>query len=267
MVTGASVTMNSNVDLTDVTFGLAGNDTPFGSGEGNAPTLTGAGAITVHGTLDWESGSIAGSLQITIAPGAMLDFDNPSGVLFSGSKLENQGTVYWTGLGNISLNGVITNDAGAVFEMQTPVTMEYGGGSVSRFDNAGTLITSTNRGATSFEGVEFDNYGTINIQSGTLVLNGGGTNAGTINVPEGATLDFAGGFFFSSGSPSIAGAGNLTVSGGQATLAGTVNVTGPQLFSSGWVDFTGNYICTNTIVISDCAVPVSTARARSRRRH
>jgi hypothetical protein len=253
MVTGASVTMNSNVDLTDVTFGLADNDTPFGSGEGNAPTLIGAGAITVHGTLDWESGSIAGSLQITIAPDASLDFVNPEGILFSGRTLENQGTVFWTGLGDITLNGIITNDAGALFEMQNPVTMQWGGGPAARFDNAGTLLTCTNAGTTSFESVEFDNYGTVNIQSGTLTLYGGGTNAGTITMPTGTTLNFAEGLFVSSGSPSITGAGNLTVSGGQATLAGTVNVTGPLLLSNGRVDFTGNYMFTNTIVISGCS--------------
>jgi Divergent InlB B-repeat domain len=252
LVAGGTITMNSNVDLTDITFGLAVNDVPLGSDEGNAPTLTGAGAITVHGTLDWDSGSIAGSLQITIAPGAMLDFDSPSGVLFSGRTLENQGTVYWSGLGNISLNGVITNDVGALFEMQNPVTMQWGGGPAARFDNAGTLITSTNAGTTSFEDVEFDNYGTVNIQSGTLTLYGGGTNAGTISVPAGATLNLAEGVFVASGSSSITGAGNLTVSGAQATLAGTVDVTGPELFSNGSVDFTDNYICTNTIVISGC---------------
>ncbi|MGA2245833.1 MAG: hypothetical protein ABSH48_12595 [Verrucomicrobiota bacterium] len=253
LVTGAAITMNSNVDLTDVTFGLADNEVPYGSGEGNAPTLTGAGAITVHGTLDWESGSMTGSGQTIIAPGGTLNFVNPLEIAISGRTLENQGSAYWSGLGSISISGVIINDAGALFDMQTPVTMEYGGGSVSRFDNAGTLLTSTNAGTTSFDGVEFDNYGTVNIQSGTLVLDGGGTNAGTIIVPEGTTLDFAGGFFASSGSPSITGAGNLTVSGAFATLAGTVNVTGPLLLSGGWVDFTGNYIFTNTIVISDCA--------------
>jgi hypothetical protein len=65
------------------------------------------------------------------------------------------------------------------------------------------------------------------------VLNGGGTNTGTISVPAGTTLNFSDGFFVASGSSSITGAGNLTVSGGQATLGGTVNVTGPLLLSGG----------------------------------
>jgi hypothetical protein len=252
LVTAASITLNSNLDLTDITFGMGDNDVPFGSGEGNPPTLTGTGAITVHGTLDWESGSIAGSLQITIAPDATLNFVNPEGILFSGRRLENQGTVFWTGLGNIEVSGVITNDAGALFDMQNPATMQYGGGSVSRFDNAGTLLTTTNGGTTSFDGVALDNYGTVNIQSGTLVLAGGGANAGTISVPEGTTLNFASGFFVSSGSPSITGAGSLTVTGAQAILGGTVNVTEPLLLSGGSVDFTDNYLFTNTIVISGC---------------
>jgi hypothetical protein len=253
LVAGGSVTMNSNVDLTDITFGAANNDVPFGSGEGNAATLAGTGTITVHGALVWESGSMTGGGQTIIAPGATLDFVNPGGISLSGRTLENKGSAFWSGVGAIDVSGVITNDAGALFEMQIPVTMEFGGGSVSRFDNAGTLLTTTNGGTTAFEGVEFDNFGTVNLQSGTLVLNGGGTNAGTMSVPEGATLNFAGGFFVSSGSPSITGAGNLTVTGAQAILGGTVNVTGPLMLSGGSVDFTGNYILTNTIVISDCA--------------
>jgi len=253
LVAGGTITMNSNVDLTDVTFGLPGNDTPFGSGEGNAPTLTGSGVITVHGTLDWESGTMAGSGQTIIAPGATLNFDNPGEIVISGRTLENQGDAIWSGLGSISVSGVITNDVGALFAMLNPSTMDFAGGSVSRFDNAGTLITSTNVGATSFDGVEFDNYGTVNFQSGTFALYGGGTNTGTISVPADTTLNLGEGFFFASGSSSIAGAGNLTVSGAFATLAGTVNVTGPLVLSGGSVDFTGNYIFTNTIVISDCA--------------
>src|SRR6185503_12384811 len=46
-------------------------------------------------------------------------------------------------------------------------------------------------------------------------------------------------------SSSIAGAGQLTVSGGTASLAGVVNVSGSNTFSGGTVNFTGNYICTN----------------------
>jgi hypothetical protein len=143
--------MNSNVDLTDVTFGLPGNDTPFGSGEGNAPTLTGAGAITVHGTLDWESGSMAGSGQITIAPGAILNFDNPSEIAFSGRTLENQGTVYLDRLGDHKCQRSDHQRCRGVVCHAQSGHNESGGGSVSRFDNAGTLVTSTNGGATSFE--------------------------------------------------------------------------------------------------------------------
>jgi hypothetical protein len=253
LVTEAAITMNSNVDLTDVTFGFGDNDVPYGSGEGSAPTLTGTGAITVYGTLDWESGTMSGGGQTIIAPGGALNLINPGQIFLSGRTLENQGTVIWSGLGGLTLSGVITNDAGGSFVLENPTAIQFGGGSVSRFDNAGTLVTSTNGGTTAFSGVEFDNYGDVDFQSGTLVLSGGGTNTGAIPVPAGTTIDFAGGFFYASGNSSITGAGNLTVTGGQAILGGTVDVTGPLLLSGGFVDFTGDYLFTNTIVISDCA--------------
>ena len=242
--------MNSNVDLNDITFGLPDNDVPFGSGEGNAPTLTGAGAITVHGTLDWESGSMTGSGQTIIAPGGTLNFVNPVQIVISGRTVENRGSAYWSGLGDMRISGVITNDAGALFDMENPATIQFGGGSVSRFDNAGTLLISTNGGTTSFIGVGFDNYGTVDFESGTFSMSGGGIQAAAMPVPAGSTIVFGGGTFTSTSGSSITGAGTLIVSSGTETFAGTVNVTGSNVFSGGSVDFTGNYNCTNTIVIS-----------------
>jgi hypothetical protein len=247
LVAGGTITMNSNVDLTDVTFGLADNDVPFGSGEGNAPTLTGTGGITVHGTMAWESGNITGSEHLIIAPGATLDFVNPEAITLSGSTLENQGTINWSGVG-MEISGDITNDVGALFQFFGDVSFNYIGGT-PQFDNAGTIILATNA-ITAFEGVAFDDYGTVDFPSGTLTLNGGGILAGPISLPAGATINLEGVSFTSTSNLSLVGPGTLVMSCDSASLGGTINVSGSNIFNGGFVDFTGNYTCTNTMIIS-----------------
>ena len=54
----------------------------------------------------------------------------------------------------------------------------YGGGS-TLFDNFGTFLKSGNTGTTMLDGgVVFNNTGTVNVESGTLDIEGGGTSSG-----------------------------------------------------------------------------------------
>jgi hypothetical protein len=236
-----TITQNSNVDLVDFTIG----NSDF------IPVLTGSGRITISGTGLWNSGTMSGTGSIVVQPGASLTLTT-SGLTLS-RTLENAGSMALEGA-NFALGGILTNDAGAQFQLSGPATISFGGGS-SRFDNAGLFVTSASPGVTSFAGVPFNNFGTVEILGGTLLLSGGGTDAGVITVPAGTTLDLAGGEFTSSGNPSITGAGNFLVSGALGTLGGTVFLTGSNVFSNGSIDFTGTYILTNApLPISGCAV-------------
>ncbi len=240
LATGATVTLNNDLDLRDLSLG---ND-------GNSPILTGTGTVRVLGLCLWTAGTMAGQGNTVIAPGALLMLRDLDSVGLSGRTLENQGTVLWStaAILNVS-NAVILNDAGALFSLQNPATINFAGGSLSRFDNAGTFLTSIFGGTTLFAGVAFNNSGTVQVQSGTLQLAGGGTNTGVINVPAGTTLSLGPGPFSSSAGSSIAGAGALLVSGASGILAGTVNVSGSNVFVNGSLDFTGNYICTNNSLL------------------
>ena len=141
-------------------------------------------------------------------------------------------------------DAVISNRAGALFHAQNDASLFNQGGAV-RFDNAGTFRKSASIGTTTLgTSVTFNNSGSVDLQTGTLALQGGGTNTGTLAVSAGTTLNLSG-TFTSGGASSIAGAGNFTVSGGTAALAGLVNLSGTNLFSSGTANLTGNYICTN----------------------
>jgi len=245
IVPNVTVTLDSNLDLTDLTLGSS----QYGAG----PTLVGAGTLTIHRTCLWVEGTLQGGRTV-IAPGAALNIADPGlgAVELVDCTLENAGTAFFAGPGQLFMGGsaVITNDAEATFTMGSPNTFLYfvGPPGIPRFDNVGTFVTFTN-GTTLVE-APFNNYGTVDIQGGTFSLGGGGLQAGAITVPAGAAINFYGGTFTSSGSPSLTGAGSLLVTGGTATLGGTVNVTGSNVFSGGIMDFTGNYVRTNTIVIS-----------------
>ncbi len=236
-----TVTLNSNVDLVDLTLG---------SGT-QGPELTGTGRITISGTGSWSAGIMSGTGATIVLPGASFTIADPvTAVNLNGRTLENRGMAIWSSGGIIGISGgVITNDAGAIFQIPNPGSFNYEGG-LPRFDNAGTLLSATN-GTTAFSGVAFNNYGETDIRGGTLSIAGGGVDTGTMTVPAGTTINFGGGVFTSSIGSSITGAGTFMVSGGNSTLAGTVQVTGTNIFNNGTIDFTGSYICTNnTMLIS-----------------
>ena len=166
--------------------------------------------------MNWAGGSMNGSAQTIIQSNATLNiaaFTGYGGVYLFDRTLENAGTVVWGG-GNFGMTGVVTNDAGASFQILGNATFSYQGGS-PRFDNAGSFLSSST-GTTAFNGVIVDNYGAINLNAGNvLYLNGGGANSGPITVPAGTTINYAGRALSTPARAlSITGAGTLQVGGG-----------------------------------------------------
>lgn len=238
ILTGVTVTLNSDASLTDFWLGNLGAN----------PTLTGTGTLTIGGTCYWLNGTMSGSGRTIIAPGATLNLASlptvPSVTL--ARTLDNAGTVLWNTPVPLDMSGVFTNRPGAVVVANASDVNFFGG--IARFDNAGT-VSAAGAGTLTFL-VPFNNYGTAEIQNGTLYLNAGGLNNGAFAVLAGAALNLGIGTFTSSTASSIAGDGQFIVSGGMATLGGVVNVSGSNIFGpSGTVDFTGNYICTNNAMV------------------
>ncbi len=240
VLNGVVVTENSNVDLVD--FALGRSTTGF--------ELSGAGRVTIAGAGVWHAGTMSGSGATVILPGASLSISNTSTIALNNRTLENAGAVSWTG-GNMTMNaGIITNDAGAQFELLDPASFTFAGGT-PRFDNAGTFLLPP-AGTTAFNGVAFNNYHTTLNLTGAgalLSMNAGGVDTGTMTVPAGATINFGGGVFNCSANSAITGAGILLVSGGTANLAGTVNVSGTNSFTGGTANLTGNYICVSNTLL------------------
>ena len=75
-------------------------------------------------------------------------------------------------------------------------------------------------------GIAFNNFGTVNIDSGILALNGGGDATGGIfNIGLGATLRFNAAYGLGL-TTTLAGAGTIDFVSGVQTISGPYNVTG-----------------------------------------
>src|SRR5262249_11092024 len=88
--------------------------------------------------------------------------------------------------------------------------------------------------------VNFNNAGTVDVQTGTLSLVGDGTSSGTFTVPVGATLGFDGGTPSLIAGSNITSTGTVRFAGGTTTLAGTYNVTGITRSIGGQATFNSN---------------------------
>ncbi len=156
----------------------------------NTSIINGGGNLTVD-TLNYSAGIISGSGSLVLKQGGVID--NPGSSLNLSRLLINQGELTWgrTRLfGNGS--GSMQNDAGGT------LILTGGGGTIGSGPNLGPDIV--NDGTLRMIGVDagdvFDHErpltnsatGVVDIQGGTLSLEGGGTLAGTVQVASGAVL-------------------------------------------------------------------------------
>ena len=78
---------------------------------------------------------------------------------------------YGTSIGG----GTLDNAAGATFLIESDQNI-YANSGTTLFTNEGQLTKSVTTGTTTIE-VAFDNTGTVDVETGTLALGGGGTSA------------------------------------------------------------------------------------------
>ena len=139
------------------------------------------------GTFVWSGGTIAAAISlqtniafnITGAAQKLLDISGAPGVIRS------PGPGMWTGAGTVYC------DAASVFENDGTFTVQndssfagYTGGSpFPVFINNGTFRKNTTTGTTIFHsdngGVAFNNNGTVDLQTGSVAINGGYTLSGS----------------------------------------------------------------------------------------
>jgi hypothetical protein len=196
-------------------------------------TLTGRGDLGIVGLFSWTGGTMSG-LANTYAYGD-ISISGNSGKTLTARTVNAYGTTTVTGTGSLSVNGnaVWNSWPGATFIVQSDTNIN---GGPATFNNDGTIIKQTTSGMTTF-GIALVNTGAVDIQSGTLNLNGADTHTGTLTVEAGATLQFGGGTQSLRAGSSVSGAGNVSFSGANVTVFGTYSITGNTTLSGGSANF------------------------------
>ena len=254
---GSTTTINGSfsdpgaIGISAGTLALSGAITSVGTLNQSGGILTSSGTVAVTGLSTLSGGTLSGS-GTTIALGGAA-FTSTGFTIDGTQTLKLGGTSTATGTSvQIELNGssspgsgVLTIDSGATFNDETTgsglsiLASNFGSGdngSTAVFNNKGTF-TKSGSAATSTISTTFNDSGTVNIQSGTLVLSGGGSISGTFNLAVGAFAQFNSNFSLNGGAAflggSVSGSGTLTIgSGSQVEFSSSV--AGPTIaFSSG----------------------------------
>ncbi len=205
----------------------AGADLQFTGNLGFAGAFTGAGA----GKVEFAGGSL--TLVDTGAGGSSTTFDFPAGFFhwtggqFNGGEnttpltnlgfmtldgantksiyrntIINQGTIIDAGPGDLVLNGIgdfggstLDNELGATFDFQGDSNIVQSQANPGIFINSGTLEKTAGTGISNItENVDSTPSGLIDVQTGQLTLNNGGTfTGGSFNLASGTVLDFSSG--------------------------------------------------------------------------
>jgi hypothetical protein len=174
-------------------------------------TLTGAGTVTVDGTLTWTDGTMSGTGK-TLLNGSGTVGNAGSGPLLDGREFDNAGTVTIPNGNTVrfATNALWNNEDPATLELQGQSSVGNVSGHSGRLTNAGLLVTTGGNQATI--NLPVTNSGTVDLQGG-LVINGLYTQTadGTLNVHIG-------------GLTPVSQFDQLQING-LATLGGALNVT------------------------------------------
>ena len=142
--------------------------------------LGGSATLTVGGMTTWTGGTMSGS-GITSALGGLslgASGDTGDSETLAGRTLINAGTGVWYGPDTLTQeeNSTFLNYSDATLEIEGGGTWGYGSGAPDpsgTFENNGTSLWPTARPRTVVQPY-FINSGTVEVDSGTLQLGGGG---------------------------------------------------------------------------------------------
>jgi len=196
-------------------------------------TITGNGDINLSGgaTMIMTQGTLTGPGALNISAGST--FYN-SGTVAINRNVNNSGTFDWT-TGSITGTGSIINNNIFINECAFAATYAIG------LTNNGTYNKTTNN--TNFLSGAFQNAGTINIQSGGLLINPPAAAAinGIFTISSGGNLQFGNNSFNTyTVNANISGAGTVTGFSSSVNFSSSCvyNISGTTTALSGAMNFT-----------------------------
>jgi hypothetical protein len=218
--TGATLTYGNDYEVDGLLTGAGTNLL-------NGSTLTGTGVIT-NGLFVWRSGSLGANSSLTVATNSVLMLaGNNGGDYDLFGTLTNAGTIALVS-GNLQLIGAacgsgigrLVNLPGGLVDFQADVSIDRNCGNNEIFLNQGLLRKSGGTGTSTIYPT-FNNSGTLDVQTGTVSLNGGGIGNGIFVAEPGATLTYSGGAY--EVDSALAGGGSYRFTGGTVTLNGNLS--------------------------------------------
>jgi hypothetical protein len=233
--------VGNNLDILGGLVDFETNNVNVNVGDIEGGYLSGVGNVNFNSLL-WKGGTLQDTGSTTIAN--TLTISGSGSKTIDGRTLTLNGPTFWTGGTIYGLNGAYLNNYG-VFTVQTDQQLYWSSGALPKFVDWGTFRKSAGTGTTTVGWVVYNDGGTVDVQSGTLTLSGGGgsfnylSSQGSITVGAAATLAFNGGTFLVGAGTSLTGAGAVVFSGGVVEVAGTYNIPTSTTVSGATVTFTG----------------------------
>jgi hypothetical protein len=227
---------NSLVPVTSISVNLGtitGNNgiTVSGASTFNGATLSGAGTFTANGLATFGPGANTIDTRTFVANG---------GATLTGSALLT-----------LANGAVFNNAATSLLDVQSTGGFGPGAGALGTLVSAGTIQRSSSTGS-AFLDVGLNLSGPINVNTGTLNIDGTGTVTSAITVASGATLGLGAnvgpGPLNLTAASSVSGAGSVDFRLGTVNVAGNYNISGgTSVVSTGTYNFTGPVTSTGPI--------------------
>jgi hypothetical protein len=211
------------------------------------------GSVVNTGSFRWAGGQIGLAGGLTNNSG---DFQIVNGGIkwIRAGVLSNAGTVTQAADQYVGMESStrIENLPGALYEVQGDgdgafALRSYSSTGPATFNNGGTFRKSGGTGTTTFtEQVNFNNTGTVEVQSGTLSLAGGGSSTdGNFVLGNGARLSFFKNSYSLMGNQTVTGDGTFEVAGANGPynyLGGSVSVGGDDPATASVLTVTSNLL-------------------------
>jgi hypothetical protein len=159
-------------------------------------TLSGT-SHTFQGPATWTGGTITGPNTASTTFAGTLAISGPLGKTLSGGRTVIAGDTTWSGNTGSNNNaiGIATasafNSTGTFTDSNTFDSAINAGGGGGIFNNSGTFNKQS--ATTTSVNTAFNNTGSVNVNAGNMLMNGGGTSSGSWVVADEAMLEFRNG--------------------------------------------------------------------------
>ncbi|HEV7571716.1 MAG TPA: LamG-like jellyroll fold domain-containing protein [Thermoanaerobaculia bacterium] len=240
---GGGATGTQTLDLGvshDITFTTPGSVTASGALTFGSGRLLGSGPLSVNGVMNWTADAEVDT-TVAVGPGGTLNISGFGTRYINGGTLNNSGTVNWSGGNNLSIynSGVINNLATGLFLVTNDqLIYQHCCGAPQAFNNAGTFRKTAGTSTTTIDGNGFNNSGTLDVQSGSVILGSGGTSTGVFNATSPGAIFVSSVYTLGTGA-TLTGNGNYQLAAGQIAVSAAGLTVNHMTLAGGNLDIHG----------------------------